>query len=91
MAQMRANRETVLVAASIAWCAVLACGLLYLILIAAGRGRALPDLLAFGNCHRLRISTAAALSLLTGPSHSRLWRQGGPGYRAQGIERLAVA
>jgi hypothetical protein len=26
---------------------------------------------ALGNCHRLRISTAAALSLLTGPSHSR--------------------
>jgi hypothetical protein len=36
MARMRTTRETVLVAASIAWCAVLACGLLYLILIAAG-------------------------------------------------------
>jgi hypothetical protein len=36
MALMRATPEILLVAASIAWCAVLACGLLYLILIAAG-------------------------------------------------------
>ena len=35
MAQMRATRETMLLAASVAWCFVLACSLLYLILIAA--------------------------------------------------------
>jgi hypothetical protein len=34
MAQIRATRETLLLAASVAWCAVLACGLLYVILIA---------------------------------------------------------
>jgi hypothetical protein len=31
----RMTRETLLVAASVLWCAVLACGLLYIILIAA--------------------------------------------------------
>jgi hypothetical protein len=35
MAQTRATRETLLITVSIAWCAVLACGLLYVILIAA--------------------------------------------------------
>jgi hypothetical protein len=33
--RMRATRETLLLAASVAWCAVLACSLLYVILIAA--------------------------------------------------------
>jgi hypothetical protein len=35
MTQMRATRETLLSAVSVAWCAVLACSLLYVILIAA--------------------------------------------------------
>jgi hypothetical protein len=35
MAQIRAARETLLLAASVAWCAVLACSLLYIIFIAA--------------------------------------------------------
>jgi len=35
MAQISATRETLLLAASVAWCAVLACSLLYVILIAA--------------------------------------------------------
>jgi hypothetical protein len=35
MAQMQATRETLLLAASIVWCSVLACSLLYVILIPA--------------------------------------------------------
>jgi hypothetical protein len=33
MAQMRATRETLLLAASVAWCTLLACSLLYAVLI----------------------------------------------------------
>jgi hypothetical protein len=35
MGPIRATRETVLIAASVAWCTVLACSLLYVVLIAA--------------------------------------------------------
>jgi hypothetical protein len=35
MGPIRATRETVLLAASVAWCAVLACSLLYVVLMAA--------------------------------------------------------
>jgi hypothetical protein len=35
MAQMPATRETMLLAASVAWCTVLAGGLLYMILLGA--------------------------------------------------------